>query len=79
MTVATEKLTLAEYLQYDDGTDTVYELVAGELVPMALGTGKHGRISKFLERSFDDESGRTGQNLTAQRFAVGVRSPLGLD
>ena len=77
MTVATEKLTLAEYLQYDDGTDTVYELVEGELVPMALGTGKHGGISKFLERSFDDESSRTGQNWTAQRFAVGVRSPRG--
>lgn len=30
MTATTQKLTLAEYLQYDDGTDTVYELVEGE-------------------------------------------------
>ncbi|MDY6940471.1 MAG: Uma2 family endonuclease [Cyanobacteriota bacterium] len=77
MTVATKKLTLAEYLQYDDRTDILYELVEGELVPMALGTGKHGGISKFLERSFDDESGRTGKNWTAQRFALGIRSPRG--
>jgi Uma2 family endonuclease len=77
MTVATEKLTFAEYLNYDDGTDTLYELVEGELVPMSLGTGKHGGISKLLERSFDDESFRTGKNWTAQRFAVGIRSPRG--
>lgn len=77
MTVATQKLTFAEYLQYNDGTDTQYELVEGELVPMSLGTGKHGGISKLLERSFDDESSRTGRNWTAQRFAVGIRSPRG--
>jgi Uma2 family endonuclease len=77
MTVATQKLTLAEYLNYDDGTDTLYELVEGELVPMSLGTGKHGGISKLLERSFDDENIRTGKNWTAQRFAVGIRSPRG--
>jgi Uma2 family endonuclease len=55
MTAATKKLTFAEYLKYDDGTDTQYELVDGELIPMSLGTGKHGGISKFLERTFDDE------------------------
>lgn len=42
MTIATQKLTFEEYLAYDDGTDTRYELVDGELVPMSLGTGKHG-------------------------------------
>lgn len=34
MTVATKLMTLAEYLDYDDGTDTIYELVNGELFPM---------------------------------------------
>lgn len=77
MVIATKKLTFAEYLQYDDGTNTRYELVEGELIPMGLGTGKHGAIAKFLERVFDDESRRIGQNWTAQRFAVGVRSPRG--
>jgi Uma2 family endonuclease len=77
MTVATQKLTVAEYLQYDDGTDTTYELVDGDLIPMSLGTGKHGAVSKFLERTFDDESIRMETSLTAQKFAVGIRSPRG--
>jgi Uma2 family endonuclease len=77
MTATTKKLTFAEYLKYDDGTDTQYELVDGDLIPMNLGTGKHGSISKFLERSFDDESTKMGKNWTAQKFAVGVRSPRG--
>ncbi|BAY10229.1 hypothetical protein NIES2098_33950 [Calothrix sp. NIES-2098] len=34
MTSATKKLTLEEYLAYDDGTDAKYELVDGELVEM---------------------------------------------
>jgi len=34
MTTTTRHFTLAEYLDYDDGTDTRYELVAGELVVM---------------------------------------------
>jgi Uma2 family endonuclease len=75
MTATTKKLTFAEYLKYNDGTDTQYELVDGELVPMSLGTGKHGSISKFLERSFDDEIAKMGNNWTAQKFSVGVRSP----
>jgi len=77
MVIATKKLTFAEYLQYDDGTNTRYELVEGELIPMSVGTGRHGAISKFLERLFDEESRRIGQPWTAQRFAVGVRSPRG--
>jgi Uma2 family endonuclease len=45
MTVTkTKGLSFAEYLTYRDGTDTRYELVNGELVPMALGTGRHGQI-----------------------------------
>ncbi|MEH2142916.1 Uma2 family endonuclease [Nostoc sp.] len=77
MTATTKKLTFAEYLKYNDGTDTQYELVDGELIPMSVGTGKHGGISKFLERSFDDESSKMGKNWTAQKFSVGVRSPRG--
>ncbi|HEY9801535.1 MAG TPA: Uma2 family endonuclease [Leptolyngbyaceae cyanobacterium] len=77
MTATTKKLTFAEYLQYNNGTDTQYELVDGELIPMSLGTGKHGSISKFLERSFDDEIAKMGKQWTAQKFSVGVRSPRG--
>jgi Uma2 family endonuclease len=77
MTATTKKLTFAEYLKYNDGTDTQYELVDGELIPMSLGTLMHGGISKFLERSFDDESAFRGKNWTAQKFSMGVRSPRG--
>ncbi|NEP62449.1 MAG: Uma2 family endonuclease [Symploca sp. SIO2G7] len=77
MTLATKKLTFAQYLKYDDGTDTAYELVDGELIPRSLGTGKHGAVAKFLERAFDDKSTEMGRNWTAQRFAVGIRSPRG--
>ncbi|WP_234017252.1 Uma2 family endonuclease [Nostoc sp. 'Lobaria pulmonaria (5183) cyanobiont'] len=77
MTATTKKFTFAEYLKYNDGTDTQYELVDGELIPISLGTGKHGGISKFLERSNDHESAKIGQNWTAQKFSVGVRSPRG--
>ncbi|GAX44784.1 hypothetical protein NIES4075_58030 [Tolypothrix sp. NIES-4075] len=38
----TKRLTLEEYLAYDDGTDTRYELVDGELIPMSMGSGQHG-------------------------------------
>jgi Uma2 family endonuclease len=77
MAIATEKLTFAEYLAYDDGTDTRYELVNGELVPMGVGSGEHGEITKILERLFDAEAARLGREWTAQRGFVGVRSPRG--
>jgi Uma2 family endonuclease len=77
MAIATEKLTFAEYLAYDDGTNTRYELVNGELVAMGVGTGEHGEITKILERLFDAEAARLGRRWTAQRGVVGVRSPRG--
>lgn len=34
MSVAAKPMTLEDYLNYDDGTDTRYELVNGELIAM---------------------------------------------
>ena len=48
MTVATKLMTLAEYLNYDDGTDTIYELVNGELVPMPAESYQNQQIAMFL-------------------------------
>lgn len=42
------KLTLEEYLTYDDGTENRYELVEGELVLMPPATGKHEAIMTLL-------------------------------
>lgn len=48
MTITSQKMTLAEYLNYDDGTDTRYELVNGELVVMPPESEINRRIATFL-------------------------------
>ncbi|MFN6539347.1 MAG: Uma2 family endonuclease [Nostoc sp. EkiNYC01] len=45
-------LTLEEYLNYDDGTDNQYELVAGKLVAMSPESPKNVQISLFLLVNF---------------------------
>lgn len=77
MIITHQKLTFSEYLNYQDNTDNSYELVEGELIPMSLGTGKHGAIAKRLERFFDDEITRLKLPWIAQRFSVGLRSRSG--
>jgi Uma2 family endonuclease len=72
-----QKLTFEEYLAYDDGTDTPYELVNGELIPMSIGSGLHGAIAEFLKDAFQSEINRLTLNLTAKQMLVGVRSPRG--
>jgi Uma2 family endonuclease len=77
MAIATQKLTFEEYLAYSDGTDIRYELVDGELVPMSLGTGKQGAITRFVARQFEDVISRSGQPWVSLPALVGVRSPRG--
>jgi Uma2 family endonuclease len=78
MTLApAQRLTFEEYLTYNDGTDTRYELVKGALQPMSLGTGKHGKVTQFLDDAFNAEIKRMGQPWTSQRFTVGIQSPRG--
>jgi len=48
MTIATKPMTLEEYLNYDDGTDTCYELVDGELIAMPTESDLNDRIASFL-------------------------------
>jgi Uma2 family endonuclease len=77
MTVATDRrMTLTEYLTYDDGTNTRYELVDGVLVEMSLGTGKHGgvirRISKRIERLSEDQ----GTDWIAVPGLVGIETDV---
>lgn len=77
MSIATQRLTLEEYLAYDDGSDVCYELLNGELLPMSLGTGRHGAIIKRLERILDDEIERLRQPWIALAGTVGLQSPRG--
>jgi Uma2 family endonuclease len=77
MTIATTKMTLAEYLTYDDGTDTRYELVDGDLTRMSLGTGEHGDISEFLHDEFKAEIRRLELDWVAKDMKIGIQSPRG--
>ena len=45
---STKLLTMEEYLAYDDGTDTRYELIDGELVEMPVESQVNATIAKFL-------------------------------
>lgn len=71
------RLSLAEYLAYSDGGDTRYELVAGELVPMALPTGRHVQIQKFLSQVFEAEIARQQLPWTTIQGGLGIQSPRG--
>jgi Uma2 family endonuclease len=48
MTVASIKMSLEEYLNFDDGTDTRYELENGELIVMPPESELNRRIAMFL-------------------------------
>jgi Uma2 family endonuclease len=43
-TPAPKRMTLAEFLEWDDGTDTLYELIDGQVVAMAPARDAHGTI-----------------------------------
>jgi Uma2 family endonuclease len=74
---ADQRLNLADYLAYSDGTDTLYELVQGELLPMPLGTGLHGDISDFLNMQFQMEIARLNRPWVARQMVIGLQSPRG--
>jgi Uma2 family endonuclease len=46
--------------------------VNGELVAMSLGTGRHGRIIKFIDDGLNAEIQRSRLDWTSQRLTVGV-------
>ncbi len=52
MTVTTQKFTLEEYLTYDDGTETRYELVDGELIAMPTESDQNNLIALYLLSEF---------------------------
>jgi Uma2 family endonuclease len=48
MTVAALRMTFAEFLNYDDGTDALYELENGELIAMPAESDINRCIATFL-------------------------------
>jgi Uma2 family endonuclease len=49
---AIQQLSFEEYLAYDDGTETRYELVNGQLEPTNPPTFRHLFISQFIVQQF---------------------------
>lgn len=73
VTTPTNKITFAEYLGYDDGTNKRYELVDGELLLMNPPAKRHFNIARFLIRLFEEEISR--QQLDIEVFAgIGIRT-----
>lgn len=72
-----QRLTLEDYLTYNDGADTRYELVNGELIPMSLGTGEHGEISEFINELIKEAIKTMGLPWTSKDMKIGVQSPRG--
>ncbi len=53
MTVAALKMTFEEFLNYDDGTEALYELENGELIVMLAESEINRRIAMFLAIYFN--------------------------
>jgi Uma2 family endonuclease len=66
-----EEITFADYLTYDDGTDTRYELVRGQPVPIPPPLWSYIRIPGFLENIFQKEIHRLGYAWDAIRGEIG--------
>ncbi|MEL6814390.1 MAG: Uma2 family endonuclease, partial [Cyanobacteria bacterium J06598_3] len=82
MTTTVQKLTFEEYLKYEDGTDTRYELINGKLMPMGVGTGLHAFIIKFLVAQIanilvETKNSEPEEAIEAFAGAIGVQSPRG--
>jgi Uma2 family endonuclease len=66
MTIATDRsMTLEEYLDYDDGTDTRYELVDGVLVEMGAESPLNPAIAMLLVAAFLE------MGISSYRLAIG--------
>jgi Uma2 family endonuclease len=64
------KMTLEEYLTYDDGTDQRYELDEGYLILMPPATGRHELIAGLLLTYFSQAIQQQGLDLYASANGV---------
>lgn len=73
---ASKFLTFEEWLTYEDGSDTRYELDRGVLVEMGQARGRHGDIMEFLGDQFKIEISKTGYSwISKMGGQVVVRVP----
>jgi Uma2 family endonuclease len=78
MTVATDRrrMTLQEFVNYDDGTNRRYELVDGILVEMGLGTGKHGGVIRRISKHLEAAAENLGTDWIAVPGLVGIETEV---
>jgi Uma2 family endonuclease len=80
MIVASKKMSLEEYLNFDDGTDTRYELENGELIVMPPESDLNQRIaifllSLFLQQGIPPYRLRIGAEIVVNSSQAGSRLP----
>jgi Uma2 family endonuclease len=80
MLTTTGKMTYAEFLNFDDGTDYLYELENGELIQMASESEINHRIvmllvAEFLKMGIPFYRLRIGSELVVSSRMIGVRIP----
>jgi Uma2 family endonuclease len=80
MTVAALRMTFEEFLNYDDGTETLYELENGELIAMPAESDLNQRIASFLFALFlrlgiSSYRLRIGMEVAVSGARVSVRLP----
>jgi Uma2 family endonuclease len=77
MTVATQKRwSLREFVAFDDGRNTRYELVDGALVEMSLGTTKHGGVIRRLAKRIEQVAEQQGTDWIAVQGLVGIETAI---
>src|SRR5439155_7269789 len=85
--LAVKRMTLAEFLRWEDGTDTRYELLAGSPVAMAPPAVAHGILALRLGARIyaalrsrppcfgQSEAGSSGRTETTRVISPTSRSP----
>ncbi len=75
-TTASKLLTFEDWLTYEDGTDTRYELERGVLSEMGQAKGRHGDIMELLSNQFKAEIPQMGYPwISKMGGQVAVRVP----
>ena len=75
-TPTNQKITFAEYLNYDDGTNNRYELVNGELVSMPPASFLHSDIIDFIADLFKAFCRENQLDFKVKTGDVGIRTGI---
>ncbi len=76
--ISKTRVTFKDYLGYFDESDTKYELVDGELIPMSVASGKHCDIIDRIYRLIDVEIERQKNPWIVRQGQIAVRCPRGI-